>query len=198
MNEGPQRWLYTTAGEAEVAVPKSPVVSYPFGQASPTRASAASGVSVEDPRAIHGRISSSPETAAAESEPDEETVGSIVLTTPWSSRRRAKKPSPESAPVAGPEQKLRPLAPMPQVQAIGQVRKHILRGGSGKAAAGRLVAERFSVGWIVYTPKDGKPRGKTYYVADDGELEETSSRVESPAYLESVEQRFWQRRAMFG
>ncbi|GAB2711288.1 hypothetical protein [Nocardia thraciensis] len=194
MTEGPQRWQYTTAGETQVAVPKNPVVSYPFGRVSPTQAAAAK-VSVEDPRVIHGRISSSPEAAATAGAPSEPAAESADLTTPWSSRRRVRDPSPE--PAAGPDRE-RPLEPVPQAQAIGQVRKHLLHGASGKAAAGRLVAERFSVGWIVYTPEDGKPRGKTYYVADDGELEETATSADSPTYLESVEQRYWQRRAMFG
>lgn len=90
---------------------------------------------------------------------------------------------------------------MPQAQALAQVRKHVLSHDSGtdKASPGRLTAERFSVGWIVRTPAGGDQcTTAIYYVADDGELEETSSAAEPSAYTKWVEQRFWQRRVLFG
>ncbi|MBF6350680.1 hypothetical protein IU448_16895 [Nocardia flavorosea] len=66
------------------------------------------------------------------------------------------------------------------------------------ASPGRLVAERFSVGWMVYTPAVGGQNTDTvYYVTDDGELEKSSPAAGRSAYLESVEKRFWLRRAMF-
>ncbi|WP_280384032.1 hypothetical protein [Nocardia wallacei] len=195
MNEGPQNWLYTTPGEQQVAVPKSPVVSFPFGRVARPGSSPATPVSVDDPRAIHGRISSSAQTDAADEEETEEATAS----TPWSSLRqwRARNSTPEPS-GAGTERK-RTVAPMPQAQAVAQVRKHILGRDSGRAAAGNLVTERFSVGWKLTTPEDGGGRDKrTYYVADDGELEETSFATDASSYLRSVEQRFWQRQAMFG
>lgn len=90
---------------------------------------------------------------------------------------------------------------MPQAQALAQVRKHILTRDSGtdNTCPGRLAAKRFSVGWIVHTPAVGNQSTTSiYYVADDGELEETSPAADPSAYVKSVEQRFWQRQALFG
>jgi hypothetical protein len=95
------------------------------------------------------------------------------------------------------------LEPMPEGRAIATVRKHILGEDSdyGRHAVGRLVAERVNVGWVVYPLAGGHlPDGEspTYYVADDGELEQTSPAVERSDYLEAFERRFRLRRALFG
>ncbi|MFQ6392541.1 hypothetical protein ACLMAJ_03740 [Nocardia sp. KC 131] len=90
---------------------------------------------------------------------------------------------------------------MPESLAIAQVRKHINShdAGTSKTSSGRSAAERFSVGWMVHTPATGRQRdNEIYFVTDDGELEETSAATDPAAYMKSVEQRFWQRRALFG
>ncbi|NUP27550.1 MAG: hypothetical protein HOQ44_12825 [Nocardia sp.] len=77
----------------------------------------------------------------------------------------------------------------------------MLAGDSGtdRASSGKLVAERFSVGWVVYSPEIGGQRTSAiYYVTDDGDLERASSAADPSAYLIHVEQRFWQRQALFG
>ncbi|MFF7945156.1 hypothetical protein ACFZC5_36280 [Nocardia gamkensis] len=51
----------------------------------------------------------------------------------------------------------------------------------------------------MHTPAvGGQSTTAIYYVADDGELEETSPAADPSAYLKPVEQRFWQRQALFG
>ncbi|MGO4614323.1 hypothetical protein AB4305_08370 [Nocardia sp. 2YAB30] len=223
MNEGPQNWLYTprVSGDPQVtALGKTPVVAYPFGRSAEPESSssdnitdvpnARSRVSVEDPRIIHGRIAASAEVDTAgngeQNELDAASQADVdsVLDSPLSllGHDRVEGANPMEAPTArGDNTAEDSVEPMPEAQAVAKVRKHILGSDSGKdrGSSGRLVAERFSVGWIVYTPAVGRQRNnEIYYVADDGELEETSSAAEPSEYIKSVEQRFWQRRALFG
>ncbi|BDT85069.1 hypothetical protein [Nocardia cyriacigeorgica] len=88
--------------------------------------------------------------------------------------------------------------PMPQEQALARVRSHL--AGSGTDTAGyppqELVAERISVGWMVYVPvpPDEIAVGRTiFYLADDGVLEQSSSSVAPSDYIAEFEQRFQQR-----
>ncbi|MEV6430249.1 hypothetical protein [Nocardia sp. NPDC051463] len=94
------------------------------------------------------------------------------------------------------------IEPMSEAQAIMAVRRYLLSRNSDPStcAPGRLVAERCSVGWIVGAAALARQRNdeRIYYIADDGELEETSSAAERSAYVTSFEQRFRQRRALFG
>ncbi|WP_280212576.1 hypothetical protein [Nocardia cyriacigeorgica] len=88
--------------------------------------------------------------------------------------------------------------PMPQDQALARVRAHL--AGTGAATAGyppqELVAERFSVGWMVYVPvaPDELAVGRTiFYLADDGVLEQSSSSIAPSDYIAEFEQRYQQR-----
>ncbi len=219
MSEGPPNWLHTATREHRaVALQKTPVVFYPFGAQpesslgdSDARGTSAPGrVSVEEPRVMHTRPSLSPHVDAAAEERND-TQDSAARSSPWTSRGPGPTEDPHPAPSAAtpwnhPEIAIEPTPkahaePMPQAQALAQVRKHLLTRDSstGNASPGRLAAERFTVGWIVYTPvAQGRSTNPIYYVADDGELEESSAAAERSAYLKSVEQRFWQRRALFG
>ncbi|WP_174189553.1 hypothetical protein [Nocardia barduliensis] len=215
MTEGPQHWLYTSSREHQVVVlKKTPVVSYPFGtqpessssDSDARHASAATGgVSVEDPRIMHTRPSLSGVVDAAADERNDTQETSAAASSwpstpldPGHTEDTHPAPSAAAATTNNPEFA---VEPMPQAQALAQVRKHILTRDSGtdNASLGRLAAERFNVGWIVYTPAGGGRRATAiYYVADDGELEETSCAADPSTYRISVEQRFWQRRALFG
>ncbi|WP_280234052.1 hypothetical protein [Nocardia cyriacigeorgica] len=88
--------------------------------------------------------------------------------------------------------------PMPQEQAIERVRGHLV--GTGLDAAGYppqdLVAERISVGWMVYVPTEPGELavGRTiFYLADDGVLEQSTSSVAPSRFIADFEQRFQQR-----
>ncbi|WP_040789950.1 hypothetical protein [Nocardia paucivorans] len=141
---------------------------------------------------MHGRVSPSPRADVPVDEPND---------TASKPEKRSGELDHVSPPTGAAGEGIEPaLDPIPQALALAQVRKDILAGGSGidPASSGRLVAERFGVGWIVYPPAIGGQRTATiYYVTDDGELERNSSVSDPSAYLEYVEQRFWQRRALF-
>ncbi|MET8872211.1 hypothetical protein [Nocardia sp. NPDC004604] len=87
--------------------------------------------------------------------------------------------------------------PMPEREAISRVRDHISRPNTATTAhpPPELVAHRLDVGWMVYVPA---PPGEnaieqpTYYVADDGVLELSSS-VAPADYIAEFEQRFLDR-----
>ncbi|WP_040835311.1 hypothetical protein [Nocardia brevicatena] len=215
MNKEPRQWLPTSSGEHQVVVPKIPIVFYPFGRSAESESSSGDSgapatpltghhVSVENPTIMHGRISAFAREDAAEAGQTEKGASSVDTDSPSPPFGHVHIQGPDSAQspaVEADNNREGAVEPLSQTLAIALVRKHILGRGTdaSKASAGRLVAERFSVGWVVYTPVSGRQRNtETYYVADDGELEETSSIVEPSAYLESVEQRFWQRRALFG
>ncbi|MGW5376019.1 hypothetical protein ACWESM_11295 [Nocardia sp. NPDC003999] len=211
-----QQWLYTSSGEHQVVVlKKTPVVSYPFGSAQPESSSSDSGATgisaatgratVEDPRVMHTRPSlAAAVDAAAEERNDTRGARAAAADSqstpvgPGYTEDLHPAPSAAAATTNNPECA---VEPMPQAHALAQVRKHILTRDSGtdSTSPGRLAAERFSVGWMVYTPAIGGRRTNAiYYVADDGELEETSPEADPSTYLESVERRFWQRQALFG
>ncbi|WP_328387401.1 hypothetical protein [Nocardia sp. NBC_00416] len=52
--------------------------------------------------------------------------------------------------------------------------------------------------WVVYSPAIGRQRTTAIYYVTDGNLERNLSVADPSAYLKSVEQRFWQRQALFG
>ncbi|NUS42967.1 MAG: hypothetical protein HOQ24_04670 [Mycobacteriaceae bacterium] len=88
--------------------------------------------------------------------------------------------------------------PLSESEAIAVVRDYILDRDletPGYPVSG-LVASRVSVGWMVYVPA---PAGQVmlgraiFYVADDGELERSSSSTPPSAYSIGFEERFRQR-----
>ncbi|MEU4315068.1 hypothetical protein [Nocardia sp. NPDC024068] len=199
MSAESHRWLYTSSDARAAIAPEIPTIGYPFGRSDEyeSSCSGSSGVSVEDPRAMHGRT-------AAFAKAD--TAGGVQRARPVDSAASShdRDPVDEPAPVPGsgiPTDLDHAVEPMPQAQAIAQVRQYVFSCASGasQATPGRLSADRFNVGWVVSTPAVGGRRDTpVYYVCDDGELEETSSAVETSGYVKSVEQRFFQRRALFG
>ncbi|MGW1741998.1 hypothetical protein ACWCPQ_24695 [Nocardia sp. NPDC001965] len=195
MSEGPLNWSASREHQV-VALQKTPVVSYPFGKQKQPKPHPSSGVSTEDPRIMHGRISPSAELDIPAEEPDDKDAPAPKKPSPWH-RNTAASPL---AGATGNDAERAP-GPIPQALALAQVRKDILAGDSGidRAFSGRLVAERFSVGWVVYSPAVGRQRTTAiYFVTDDGDIEKTTSVADPSAYLEHVEQRFWQRQALFG
>ncbi|AVH24942.1 hypothetical protein [Nocardia cyriacigeorgica] len=88
--------------------------------------------------------------------------------------------------------------PMPQEQALARVRAHLSDTGADTTGypPHQLVAERISVGWMVYVPvapEDIAVGRAIFYLADDGVLEQASSSVAPSAYIAEFEQRFQQR-----
>ncbi|MFQ6394933.1 hypothetical protein ACLMAJ_15895 [Nocardia sp. KC 131] len=93
--------------------------------------------------------------------------------------------------------------PRPAGEAISQVRDYIT--GRGLDTTGypleHLVAERFSVGWMVHVPV---PEGDTaigraiFYLGDDGLLEQSSSSIPAPDYIAEFEQHFAERHSVIG
>jgi hypothetical protein len=84
---------------------------------------------------------------------------------------------------------------LPEDRAIALVREHIL--GLGVDTSGYpvedLVAERLSVGWMVFVPvAPGEIAiGRAiFYIADDGVIEQSSSSIAPSIYTESFEERF--------
>ncbi|WP_328409446.1 hypothetical protein [Nocardia sp. NBC_00403] len=221
MNERSQDWLYTVSRDHQnIVLTKTPLVSYPFGRLNDSETSAGEGaaahpaaagnrVYVDDPRVIHGRVSPLPAAdttaSAAQATPsaDQQYTNDSLPSSPEENGHAQERNHTVSPAAMAEDTSVYDIDPMPQVQAVVNVRKYILsrNSDSGKSAPGQLVAERLSVGWIVYTPAIGRHRGdedRFYYVADDGELEETSSSVNRSEYIKSFEQRFRQRRALFG
>lgn len=200
MSEGPPHWLSTSREHHVVVLQKTPIVSYPFGKREQPESDAGSGVSTEDPRVVHGRVSPSPQMDNPVDEPnDKDASAPGRRSSEHGHTGELDHVSPPTA-VAGNDAERAP-EPIPQALALAQVRKdiHVGDSGIGPASSGKLVAERFSVGWIVYSPAIGRQRTTAiYYVTDDGNLERNSSVADPSAYLKDVEQRFWQRRALFG
>ncbi|WP_280420123.1 hypothetical protein [Nocardia carnea] len=200
MSEGQPHWLSTSQDHQVIDLPKAPVISYPFGKQEQPEYDAGTGVSTEDPRVIHGRISPSPRMNIPVDEPDGRDAS--VPEKRSSGRGHTGGLDHVSPPIAAiGNDAERTLEPIPQALALAQVRKDILAGDSAiaPASSGKLVAERFSVGWVVYSPAIGEQSTTTiYYVTDDGDLERSSSVSDPSAYLESVEQRFCQRQALLG
>lgn len=208
MGEACERKLSTTYGELPgVASYKPPVVFYPFGaqtEATSSDSDVSAGprrVTVEDPRVIHTRPAPPAQVDAAAGEQDEQdahaTDTGSVSVPGRDEHSEPHRTAPTSTAADNPGCTVEPL---PQSYALIQVRKHIMTCDSSMSSAspGRLVAERFSVGWMVYTPAVGGQNTDTvYYVTDDGELEKSSPAAGRSVYLESVEKRFWLRRAMF-
>ncbi|TLG11441.1 hypothetical protein FEK35_12100 [Nocardia cyriacigeorgica] len=88
--------------------------------------------------------------------------------------------------------------PMPREQALARVRSHLADAGADTAGypPHQLVAERISVGWMVFVPvgTDDIAVGRTiFYLADDGVLEQSSSSVAPSDYIAEFERRFQQR-----
>nr|WP_245839002.1 hypothetical protein [Nocardia donostiensis] len=87
---------------------------------------------------------------------------------------------------------------MPEEEAIFRVEQYIV--GRGLDTTGypldQLVADRFSVGWMVYVPV---PQGEIaigraiFYIADDGVLEHSSSSIAPTTFVEGFEQRYQER-----
>ncbi|MFF0491339.1 hypothetical protein ACFYTQ_20135 [Nocardia sp. NPDC004068] len=88
--------------------------------------------------------------------------------------------------------------PISEERAISRVREHI-RGldiDTSRYPVDELVAERLSVGWMVFVPTaPGEIAiGRAiFYIADDGVIEQSSSSVAPSIYAEGFEQRFHQR-----
>ncbi|WP_406236306.1 hypothetical protein [Nocardia sp. NBC_01009] len=88
--------------------------------------------------------------------------------------------------------------PMPQEDAIAQVRQFILDQGMDTTGypLQDLRADRINVGWMVYVPtRPGEISiGRAiFYIADDGVLEQSSSSVAPTVYITEFERRFQQR-----
>lgn len=91
-----------------------------------------------------------------------------------------------------------PPRPMLSESAIDAVRRHIVRRGLDTTGypLSDLVAERFSVGWMVYVPV---PEGRIaidraiFYVADDGAIEHATSATAPSVYIAGLEERYRQR-----
>jgi hypothetical protein len=87
---------------------------------------------------------------------------------------------------------------LPAEQAIGRVRDHITSRNLDTTGypLDQLVAERFSVGWMVFVPV---PRGQIaidraiFYVGDDGLVEHATSAVPPSQYIAGFEARYHQR-----
>lgn len=200
MSEGPPYRLSAQHEHQIIVLQKTPIVSYPFGKQEQPESDAGSGVRTEDPRIIHGRISPSPPRNIPVDEPNDRDA-------PAPEKRSAGHEytgelDHVSPPIAatGNDAEHTP-EPIQQALALAQVRKDILTSDSsiGSVSPGKLVAERFSVGWVVYSPAIGGQRtAAIYYVTDDGDLERDPSGADPSAYAHNVEQRFRQRRALFG
>ncbi|WP_245650365.1 hypothetical protein [Nocardia harenae] len=85
---------------------------------------------------------------------------------------------------------------LPRERAIALVREHIIGLGAGYPVA-ELVAERLSVGWMVFAPT--RPEqiaiGRAiFYIADDGVIEQSSSSTAPSRYTEGFERRFHDRK----
>ncbi|WP_406235337.1 hypothetical protein [Nocardia sp. NBC_01009] len=213
MQHEPQHSLYTTARDHQVVVlHKTPIVAYPFGRPEPEasasdsaatdEAPAKNRASVEDPRVTHGRIGVPAPVAAIDSREQNERDAPADTDSISALLRDGDKANSTQAPASEAEHDPNlAVEPIPESLALAHVRKHINShdAGTSKASSGRLAAERFSVGWMVYTPAIGRQRdNEIYYVTDDGELEETSAATDPATYMKSVKQRFRQRRALFG
>ncbi|NUS45415.1 MAG: hypothetical protein HOQ24_17205 [Mycobacteriaceae bacterium] len=91
--------------------------------------------------------------------------------------------------------------PLPAADAVAVVRDHIVSRGleSPGYPVSQLVASRLEVGWMVHVPPpDGQVmRGRAvFYVADDGELERSSSATPPAVYAIGFAERFQQRLAV--
>ncbi|NUS44703.1 MAG: hypothetical protein HOQ24_13575, partial [Mycobacteriaceae bacterium] len=88
--------------------------------------------------------------------------------------------------------------PMPEAEAISRVRQFVTGRDLDTTdyPLDQLVADRFSVGWMVYVPV---PRGTiaigraVFYVGDDGVLEAASSSTAPTAYVADFEARYRRR-----
>lgn len=98
----------------------------------------------------------------------------------------------------GPETEAGQPPKLPRDEAITRVREYILDCGMDTAGypLSKLVADRFSCGWLVYVPV---PKGEIaigralFYIADDGVLEPSSSSVAPRMFVVGFEQRFRER-----
>ncbi|MFC9243303.1 hypothetical protein ACFT7S_04425 [Streptomyces sp. NPDC057136] len=86
---------------------------------------------------------------------------------------------------------------MHEEDAIARVRQYLLALGSTPGfSASELVADRFSIGWMVYVPV---PRGEMaigraiFYIADDGVLVHSSSSVAPSVFVAGFEKQFQER-----
>lgn len=96
-----------------------------------------------------------------------------------------------------------PVNRLPEQEAITLVRRHILREGYDTTGypLSRLVADRFSVGWMVFVPtRPGELAidRSLFYVGDDGELEHATSAIAPSRYIAEFEQRFLDRHRVTG
>ncbi|MFE6051662.1 hypothetical protein ACFQ6N_12935 [Kitasatospora sp. NPDC056446] len=96
-----------------------------------------------------------------------------------------------------------PLARLPEQEAIDLVRRHIRRNGFDTTGyqLSTLRAQRFDVGWMVYSPgRPGEIRidRAIFYVGDDGELEHSTSAVTPSVYITGFEERFLRRHGVNG
>jgi hypothetical protein len=89
-------------------------------------------------------------------------------------------------------------AQMHEEDAIARVRQYILTyfGNAPDYPVSELVADRFSIGWMVYVPV---PRGEMaigraiFYIADDGVLVQSSSSVAPRRFVADFEKQFQER-----
>lgn len=191
----PRNWLARVSGESQTsATPAPATVRFRFGRsAAPSRRistgkpSARARVSVDDPRVMHGGAApaiagKAKKKSAARQVSEAKTTAELIAEVD-----RAFADVENT------------VEPMTETHAVARVRKHILTTGAKSGSVGRLIAERFTVGWRIAIPARGFERPThCYYIADDGEFEQVSMAAESPRYAVEFVRRFWQRRALFG
>lgn len=87
-----------------------------------------------------------------------------------------------------------PPQELPKEQAILRVRQYIEAQGLDTTGypLSELVADRFSIGWMVYVPGGGIGRA-IFYVDDDGVLEHSSSSTAPLTFIAGFERRFRKR-----
>ncbi|AOR37608.1 hypothetical protein BFF78_39315 [Streptomyces fodineus] len=87
-----------------------------------------------------------------------------------------------------------PPQELPEEQAILRVRQYIEAQGLDTTGypLSELVADRFSIGWMVYVPGGGIGRA-IFYVDDDGVLEHSSSSTAPLTFIAGFERRFRKR-----
>ncbi|WP_245663195.1 hypothetical protein [Nocardia inohanensis] len=86
--------------------------------------------------------------------------------------------------------------PLPADEAIAAVRYRLEDTDTSAYPLDQLVAERVSVGWLVYVPTAPEEIAiarALYYVADDGVVEATTSTTPPSIYVTGFEERFRQR-----
>ncbi|MFE7277300.1 hypothetical protein [Streptomyces sp. NPDC057623] len=87
-----------------------------------------------------------------------------------------------------------PPQELPEEQAMLRVRQYVEAQGLDTTGypLSELVADRFSIGWMVYVPGGGIGRA-IFYVDDDGVLEQSSSSTAPLTFTAGFERRFRKR-----